>query len=115
MGAWLKIGDNIIDCIKSEHQFTVDDKWVNSHFTIDIKNNSIYFNIIFDLYNNKRSFGWEDNKSRGHKSIIKSIDVYDNIMTCQIRSNEWGLKDKSDERDKRIDDILNKTNFIYIK
>lgn len=115
MTTWLKIGEDIINLIKSEHQFTIDNEWVNSCFTIDIKNNNTYFNIIFDLYNNKRTFDWEDNKSKGSISTIKSIDITDNIITCQVKSKKWGIKDKSDERDKRIDDILNKTNFLYIK
>lgn len=115
MTSWLKIGEDIIDCIKTEHQFTIDNEWVNSYFTIDCKGNKTYFNIIFDLYNNKKTFDWEDNKSKGSISTIKSIDVMDNIITCQFKSKNWGIKNKSDERDKRIDDILNKTNFIYIK
>ena len=92
MTSWLKIGEDIIDCIKSEHQLSIDNEWVNSYFTIDCRRNSIYFNIIFDLYNNKRTFNWEDNKSRGFISTIKSIDVMDSIITCQFKSKNWGVK-----------------------
>jgi hypothetical protein len=111
MKPWFKVGEDIIDCIKTDHQFTIDNEWVNSHFTIDIKYNNTYFNIIFDLYNNKRTFDWEDNKSKGFISTIKSIDVTDNIITCQVKSKKWRIKDKSDERDKRIDEILNEKNL----
>jgi hypothetical protein len=106
MKPWFKVGEDIIDCIKTDHQFTIDNEWVNSYFTIDLKYNNTYFNIIFDLYNNKKTFDWEDNKSKGSISTIKSIDVTDNIITCQVKSKKWGIKDKSDERDKRIDEIL---------
>jgi len=111
MKPWFKVGEDIIDCIKTDHQFTIDNEWVNSHFTIDIKYNNTYFNIIFDLYNNKKTFDLEDNKSKGFISTIKSIDVTDNIITCQVKSKKWRIKDKSDERDKRIDEILNEKNL----
>lgn len=105
MKNWIKIGDDIIECVKSEHQFTIDNKLTTSHFTIDIKGNN-YFNIIFDLYDNKKTFDWEDNKSRGSGSNIKSIDIFNDILTCQIRSNDFGIKDKSYERNKRLEQIL---------
>ena len=105
MKNWIKIGDDIIECIKSEHQFTIDNKLTTSHFTIDIKGNN-YFNVIFDLYDNKKTFDWEDNRSRGFVSKIKSIDIFNDILTCQIRSNEFGIKDKSYERNKRLEQIL---------
>ena len=53
MKRWLKIEDNIFDCLKNEHQFTIDNSWTSSYFTIDTKNNQSYFDIIFDYYTNK--------------------------------------------------------------
>ena len=56
MTSWLKIGEDIIDCIKTEHQFTIDNEWVNSYFTIDCKRNKTYFNIFTLLYGKKYIF-----------------------------------------------------------
>ena len=108
MKPWLKIEDDIFDIIKSEHQLTIDNKWTHSFFTIETKSNPTYFDIIFNYYNNKKIFDWEDNKSKGWTSSIKTMDIFDGILSFTLKSKEWGIKDKSYERDKRIENILNK-------
>ena len=60
MNNWLKIEDNIFECLKNEHQLTIDNKLSTSYFTIDTKNNKNYFDIILDLYTNKKVFNWEE-------------------------------------------------------
>ena len=36
------------------------------------------------------------------------MDIFDGILSFTLKSKEWGIKDKSYERDKRIENILNK-------
>jgi hypothetical protein len=106
MKRWLKIEDNIFDCLKNEHQFTIDNSWTSSYFTIDTKNNQSYFDIIFDYYTNKKIFDWEDDRSKGWSSSIKTMDVYDGILSFSIKSKEWSIKDKAYERNERLEQIL---------
>lgn len=108
MNNWLKIEDNIFECLKNEHQLTIDNKLSTSYFTIDTKSNKTYFDLILDFYTNKKVFNWEDNKSKGSLSQIKTIDIFDGILSFTLITKEWCVKDKSYERDKRIENILNK-------
>jgi len=110
MTTWLKIEDNIFEIIKSEHQFTIDNKWTTSFFTIDTKSNTTYFDIILNYYSNKKVFDWEDNKSKGYITSIKTMDIYNGILSFTLRSKEWSIKDKAYERDKRIENILSKNS-----
>jgi hypothetical protein len=111
MTNWLKIEDNIFDCLKNEHQLSIDHKWVTSYFTIDT-NNKNYFDIILDLYTNKKIFNWEDKKSKGFESSIKSMDIYNGILSFTIRSKKLDIKDKSHERNERLEQILPNKNEI---
>jgi hypothetical protein len=52
MNDWLKIEDNIFECLKNEHQLTIDSKWSTSYFTIDTKSNKTYFDLILVLQHN---------------------------------------------------------------
>lgn len=112
MNNWLKIEDNIFECLKNEHQLTIDNKLSTSYFTIDTKNNKNYFDIILDLYTNKKVFNWEDKKSKGFESSIKSMDIYNEILSFTIRSKQCSIKDKSYERNERLEQILPNKNEI---
>jgi hypothetical protein len=106
MTTWLKIEDNIFEIIKSEHQFTIDNSWTSSFFSIDTKSNPTYFDIILNYYSNKKVFDWEDNKSKGFSASIKTMDIFDNILSFTVKSKEWGIKDKAYERNERLEQIL---------
>jgi len=112
MDKWIKIEDEIFSCVSTEHQFTIDNKWTTSYFSIDLKSNTNYLPKLLHLYENKIFFDWEDNKSRGNTSSIKFFDIYNDTVTITIRSNVWGIKDKSYERNLRLDELLpeNKTS-----
>jgi hypothetical protein len=106
MNNWIKIESEIFTCISKEHQFTIDNQWTTSYFSFDVKSNPNYLLKFLNFYENKLSFNWEDNKSRGIGASIKSIDIYNDIVTLTIRSKDWGVKDKSYERNLRLDEIL---------
>ena len=61
---------------------------------------------LHNFYENRISFDWEDNKSRGSNSSIKFFDIYNDSLTITIRSNRWGIKDKSYERNLRLNELL---------
>lgn len=104
---WLKINNDIINIIDSEHQLSIDGKWVTSYFTIDSKE-SENLDIIYHLYDSRVIFDWEDNKTKGFSSMIKSIDLFNSILSFQIRSKEIQIKDKSEEREDKINELLDK-------
>ena len=106
MKTWLKIEDNIFEIIKSEHQFTIDNNWTSSFFSIDTKLYPTYFDIIMNYYTNRGIFNWEDNKSKGWTSTIKTLDIFDGILSFTIKSKEFGIKDKAYERNERLEQIL---------
>lgn len=106
MDKWFKIENDIFICASTEHQFTIDNKWTTSYFNFDIKSNSAYLNKLLYFYENKLSFDWEDNKARGSNSSIKFFDIYNDSLTITIRTNHWGIKDKSYERNLRLNELL---------
>ena len=106
MDKWFKILDDIYICVSTEHQFTIDNKWTTSYFSFDLKSNPAYLNKLHNFYENRVGFDWEDNKSRGSNSTIKFFDIYNDSLTITIRSNHWGIKDKSYERNLRLNELL---------
>ena len=106
MNNWIKIEGEIFISISNEHQFTIDNQWTTSYFLFDVKSNVNYLPKFLNYYENKISFNWEDNKSRGIGSSIKSFDIYNDVVTLTVRSKDWGIKDKSYERNLRLDEIL---------
>jgi hypothetical protein len=106
MDKWFKIEDDIFISVSNEHQFTIDNKWTTSCFTMNIKYNPNYLIKLIHFYENKISFDWEDNRSRGYNSSIKFFDIYNDSLTITIRSNHWDIKDKLYERNLRLDELL---------
>ena len=106
MNNWIKIESEIFICISNDHQFTIDNQWTTSYFSFDVKSNVNYLPKILNYYDNKISFDWEDNKSRGFEASIKFFDLYNDVATITVRSKEWSIKDKSYERNLRLDEIL---------
>jgi hypothetical protein len=106
MNNWIKIESEIFICISNDHQITIDNQWTTSYFSFDVKSNINYLPKFLNYYDNKISFNWEDNKSRGIGSSIKFFDIYNDVVTLTVRSKEWGIKDKSYERNLRLDEIL---------
>lgn len=106
MNNWIKIESEIFICISNEHQFTIDSQWTTSYFSFDVKSNPNYLPNLINYYENKISFNWEDKKSRGIGASIKSFDIYNDIVTLTVRSRDWSIKDKSYERNLRLDEIL---------
>ena len=105
---WIKIESEIFNCISNDHQFTIDNQWTTSYFSFDVKSNINYLPKLLNYYENKITFNWEDNKSRGTESSIKFFDIYNDVVTITVRSKDWGIKDKSYERNLRLDDLLKK-------
>jgi hypothetical protein len=106
MNNWIKIESEIFTCISNDHQFTIDNQWTTSYFSFDVKSNLNYLPKLLNYYENKIIFNWEDNKSRGFEASIKFFDIYNDVVTLTVRSKEWGIKDKSYERNLRLDEIL---------
>ena len=106
MNNWIKIESEIFICISNEHQFTIDNQWTTSYFSFDVKSNINYLPKFLNYYENKISFNWEDNKSRGTGASIKFFDIYNDVVTLTVRSKDWSIKDKSYERNLRLDEIL---------
>ena len=88
MNNWIKIEGEIFISISNEHQFTIDNQWTTSYFLFDVKSNVNYLPKFLNYYENKISFNWEDNKSRGIGSSIKSFDIYNDVVTLTVRSPE---------------------------
>ena len=82
------------------------DSWVKDFDSWDICD-QVCMNL-FDktMYVDKKIFDWEDDRSKGWSSSIKTMDVYDGILSFSIKSKEWSIKDKAYERNERLEQIL---------
>ena len=84
---------------------------IGSHTTVytsmDISKYPSYEDYFSNLYENSISFTLSNAKLVSHNSVIKSIDVsFNNKMNLTIRCEFLYIKDESEMRDEKIDEIL---------
>jgi hypothetical protein len=100
---WMKIGQETYEIEGITTQFSVDQKHMDS---VVFVRNEVAEQKIMELYDSGTTFDFETKKWKFIGTRMKSITFDTTGMVVTVVSRSGGMKSKSHERDKRIDELL---------
>lgn len=123
MSKWVKIENQHFDVISISAQYNITEQqitWRNTYRTVAKPSScdiTVVFNfsdskIIFQMFENRKKFDMISSELIANGCYIKTIDMdpLNNTLITDITSDYVRIKDLSDIRDEKINQILDETS-----
>lgn len=123
MSKWVKIENQHFDVISISAQYNITEQqitWRNTYRTVSNPSScdiTVVFNFsdsksIFQMFENRKKFDMISSELIANGCYIKTIDMdpLNNTLITDITSDYVKIKDLSDIRDEKINQILDETS-----